>query len=267
MSLGASALGPVAAIELQGVSVRRGELSVLGNLDLRLEAGDSWVIFGENGAGKSTLIQLVAGQLRPTSGAVWVAGRRSKPDLPKQLFPAGIRLLTLLEQPGLAPNVSALDNVALPLRYHASALALHPEEAPGLAREALAALGVYPPELHSLPDRLSFGTQRRVALARILALRPQIVLLDDPLLGVDSESSQIIERVLRSWVREPNLCVFCASGDRDLALRLGAKRAELSAGGLRTPRDLSIHDGSLGETQSATESQLFEAAGDAGMLH
>ncbi|MEZ4234502.1 MAG: ATP-binding cassette domain-containing protein [Polyangiaceae bacterium] len=263
MSLGALPIAAVAAVELERVSVRRGALSVLEAVDLRLEPGDSWVIFGENGAGKSTLIQLVSGQLAPSAGAIWVAGMRAKPELPARLFSTGIRLMTLLEQPGLAPGVSALENVALPLRYHASALSLHPDQATGLAREALAALAVYPPDLHSLPDRLSFGLQRRVALARILALRPRIVLLDDPLLGVDSESCQVIERVLRSWVRDPNLSLLCTSGDRDLGARLGARSADLTSDGVSqravTPT----------RAQNHPARQLVSAAdpGDAGMLH
>ncbi len=264
--MGSLLTGPVPALELESVSVRRGALRVLGNLDLRLRAGDAWAIFGENGAGKSTLIQLVAGQLPPSSGTVWIAGRRAAPDLPGRLFADGIRLLSLLEQPGLAPGISALENVALPLRYHASALSLHPEQATALAREALSAVAVYPPELHSLPDRLSFGLQRRVALARILALRPHVVLLDDPLLGVDTESSLVIERVLRAWARDPNLTLLCATGDRSLAARIGALGAHLSADGLCIDPTLGVSR-EPASSASETESQLIDAAGDAGMLH
>ncbi|MEZ4373978.1 MAG: ATP-binding cassette domain-containing protein [Polyangiaceae bacterium] len=257
----------VAALELQGVSVRRGALSVFEGLDLRLEAGRSLVVFGENGAGKSTLIQVASGQLTPDGGSVWASGRRVDSELAGRLMISGKRMLSLLEQPGLAPGVSALENVALPLRYHASTLSLHPEQAQGLAREALAALGVYPPDLHSLPDRLSFGMQRRVALARILALRPDLVLLDDPLLGVDSESCQIIERVLRSWVRDPKLSVLCATGDRELAARLGTSRADLAIDGLRVDGVRLTHQRSAARERFETQSQSFEAAGDAGMLH
>ena len=69
MSLGTPGSARVAALELQGVSVRRGALSVFESLDLRLEPGRSLVVFGENGAGKSTLIQVASGQLRPDRGS------------------------------------------------------------------------------------------------------------------------------------------------------------------------------------------------------
>ncbi|MCA9640508.1 MAG: ATP-binding cassette domain-containing protein [Polyangiaceae bacterium] len=273
MILEARSRSLVAALEFQNVSVRRGELRVFDHVQLRLEHGSSAVVFGENGAGKSTLIQLASGQLKPDTGSVWLSGRRSAVELAGRLVADGTRVFTLLEQPGLAPGISALDNVALPLRYHASALSLHPEQAPSLAREALAALGVYPPDIHSLPDRLSFGTQRRVALARILALRPHLVLLDDPLLGVDSESCQIIEGVLRSWVRDPTLSVFCTTGDRGLAERLGTPRLDLTPDGLVVDGmlladALRVAASSRGAARfDETQSQSSEAAGDAGMLH
>lgn len=253
----------VPALQLESVSVRRGDLSVLRQLDFRAERGDSWVIFGENGAGKSTLVQLITGQLAPTAGGVWVGGMRSDPSLPRRARAEGLRFASLLEQPGLAPDLSALENVSLPLRYHGSTLGVPASQAPRAAREALAALAVYPPDVHSLPDRLSFGVQRRVALARILALEPQIVVLDDPLLGVDSESAELIERLLRRWVREPNVCLLCVTGDRQLGSRIGATPAELRQQGLHwkcAPRH-AVH------AASETESQLLDAAGDAGMLH
>lgn len=162
------------------------------DVELRLDipAGRRLAVVGPNGAGKSTLLALLAGHLRPDSGHVRLAGRTVSSD--RTHLPAHRRrVVGLDQQPGLFPHLTALENVA----YGPRARGVRRRDALARARTELEAV-----DCTDLADRrpheLSGGQSQRVAVARALAVEPDLVLLDEPLAALDVERAPAVRRLL-----------------------------------------------------------------------
>ena len=175
------------AIRLSAVRLDRGGRAVLQGVDLAVPVGSVTAVLGPSGSGKSTLLSALTGELAPAAGTVEVFGQ-AVPRAPRALLEMRKRLGVLLQGNGLLTDLTAGENVALPLRTHTTlpesvvqrlvAMKLH---AVGLR----AADGLYPREL-------SGGMARRVALARALALDPPLMVYDEPLTGLDPIASGVI---------------------------------------------------------------------------
>lgn len=154
------------------------------DVEVNVAAGEVLAVLGPNGAGKSTALHVIAGLVRPDDGVVRV-GRRVLTDTLTgvHVAPHDRRIALLLQDPLLFPHLSALGNVAFPPR----------SSRPGhwLAEVDAAELG------HRKPHELSGGQAQRVALARALAAEPDVLLLDEPLAGLDVGAAAAVRKVLR----------------------------------------------------------------------
>ncbi|HVF65405.1 MAG TPA: ABC transporter ATP-binding protein, partial [Casimicrobiaceae bacterium] len=168
---------------------------VLQGVTMRIPRGKVVAIMGASGSGKTTILRLIGGSLRPQSGKVIVAGQ-SVPDLDRDGLYAMRRRLGMLFQFGaLFTDLSVFDNVAFPLREHTDL----PE---GLVRDIvlmkLNAVGLRGAR-DLMPSQVSGGMARRVALARAIALDPDLVMYDEPFAGLDPISlgtaAQLIRRL------------------------------------------------------------------------
>jgi len=200
-----------AVARLEGVDVRLGGRAVLQGLDLTLYAGQVAALVGDNGAGKTTLARLLAGMLRPSRGRVWLAPNGG-------LAPVGLLFQNPVEQL-FCDTVG--EEVAFGVENHGLPAAPRVDE-------ALAATGLLP-----LRDRptfsLSGGEQQRTALAALLALRPGLLILDEPTMGQDwGHMSRFMERV-RALARE-GLAVLLITHDYKLVHHY-ADRVVLLRGG------------------------------------
>jgi len=217
-------------IAMVGVSFGYGDVSVVNDTDFELARGDTAVITGRNGSGKSTFLHLCAGLLGPAKGSVLLSGHRADAKHPSDLFRLGVRRGFVFQEGGLLSNVSALANVELPLLYHADALRLTPEEA---SREAVAALERVhfdPSDFNSLPAHLSFGNRKRLALARALATRPTFFFFDDPDMGLDPKTADLIHEILCQHRDDPDVTMLVATNREHLIDRLGTKGYVLQDG-------------------------------------
>ena len=177
-------------IEIDG-TVRRGGFS----LDLELEIPPGrMAIVGPNGAGKTTLLRLIAGLEALDRGTLCLDGT-TLDDPARGLFvPAHERPVAMAFQDHrLFPHLRVLDNVAYPLRRQGH----HRDEAHAVAREHLDAVGLSA-IADARPDRLSGGQRQRVAVARALIGQAEVLLLDEPLAGVDDVSRAILREQLTS---------------------------------------------------------------------
>lgn len=181
------------AIELQGVSFSRGARAIFDNVDIRIPRGKVTGIMGPSGCGKTTLLRLIAAELRPSAGDVRVSGV-SLPKLSRdELFDMRKQMGVLFQSGALFTDLDVFENVAFPLRVHTK---LPEEMIRDIVLMKLQAVGLRG-ALELMPDELSGGMKRRVALARAIALDPQILLYDEPFVGQDPIAMGVLVRLIR----------------------------------------------------------------------
>lgn len=232
-------------LELVEVSLRRGRIALLDRQSIVVPRGGTLVVTGGNGMGKSSFLHLAGGLVAPDSGEVRIAGRTVDPARPEALVEAGVRRGFVFQQGGLVANLSALQNVALPLRYHADRLGLPDDVIDARARFCLGAVGVEGPNLHVLPGRLSFGIAKRVAFARAIALEPNFAFFDDPDGGLDHENAEVVHDILTSFRNDPAVTMVVATNHRALIERLAVPVHDLSEGRLTRADLLTMPPSSL----------------------
>ena len=181
------------AVELKGVSFKRGTRSIFNNVDIRIPRGKVTGIMGPSGCGKTTLLRLMGAQLRPSEGQVWVNGQ-NLPDLSRSdLFDARKQMGVLFQSGALFTDLDVFENVAFPLRVHTE---LPEEMIRDIVLLKLQAVGLRG-AVELVPDELSGGMKRRVALARAIALDPQILMYDEPFVGQDPIAMGVLVRLIR----------------------------------------------------------------------
>jgi len=218
-----------AVLEIQGVSrsYRRGETEVqaLRDVSLTVHEGGSVAIMGPSGSGKTTLLNIVSGLDRPTVGEVFVDGQRLSDMGPDEATAFRRRHIGFVFQFfNLLPTMSARDNVGLPLM----AEHLPRRDVDERATEMLAAVGLAHRAEHR-PSELSGGEQQRVAIARALAMRPRLLLADEPTGNLDSAAGDEILSLLRRATESFGLSIVlvthsypaAAAMDRVLVIRDG----------------------------------------------
>ena len=195
----------MAAVDVESLTVRYGDVTAVEDLSFRAEAGEITCVLGPNGAGKTSTIEALEGLRRPASGRLSVVGL----DPVSEHAALTSRIGVMLQEGGIHPAV----RVGEALRH---AAALYPEPldpAPLIGRLGLAGLEARPYR------RLSGGEQRRVALALALVGRPQVALLDEPTAGVDPAGRQVIRRVVAD-LRGDGVTVLLTTHDLDEAERV-----------------------------------------------
>jgi phospholipid/cholesterol/gamma-HCH transport system ATP-binding protein len=222
----------LSGLELDRASFRYGELWVLRETTLRVPRGNNLAITGDNGVGKSTFLHLCAGLLPATNGRVLLGGRAPNALKPSELFRSGVRRGVVFYSGGLLSNSSALNNVILPLRYHADVLGLSEAKIDGRARELLAELRVSQADFHALPAHLSVGVRRRVSLARALAIDPNFLFFDDPDANLDAPTRFLVYELLERFRDDAQVTLVLTTTSKELLERLAVPVRELAHGHL-----------------------------------
>jgi len=181
------------AVELKGVSFKRGTRSIFNNVDIRIPRGKVTGIMGPSGSGKTTLLRLMGAQLRPSSGDVWVNGQNLPQLSRSDLFDARKQMGVLFQSGALFTDLDVFENVAFPLRVHTK---LPEDMIRDIVLLKLQAVGLRG-AVELMPDELSGGMKRRVALARAIALDPQILMYDEPFVGQDPIAMGVLVRLIR----------------------------------------------------------------------
>lgn len=184
-----------AMVVLEQVSFGYGARHILHNINLRIPRGKLVAIMGGSGCGKTTILRLIGGQLRPTSGRVLVDNQSVAELNTRELFLLRRNMGMLFQMGALFTDQSVFDNVAFQLREHTN---LPEELIRNLVLMKLHAVGLR--GAHALmPSELSGGMARRVALARAIALDPQLILYDEPFAGLDPISLGVIGQLVRRF--------------------------------------------------------------------
>jgi phospholipid/cholesterol/gamma-HCH transport system ATP-binding protein len=185
-------------VRLVGVHKRFGNLIVLDGVDLDLLDGRTTVIIGESGSGKSVLLNHIVRLIRPDAGEVHFRGRRID-NLPERAL-AEIRpkFGYLFQLSALFDSMTVGQNLAFPIREHTR---LGADEIERRVRQKLAMVGLDGTQ-HKWPAELSGGQKKRVALARAIALDPEVILYDEPTTGLDPPRSDEINELILKLQRE-----------------------------------------------------------------
>ena len=184
---------PEPLVVVEGLAFHRGPRSVFDSLDMTMAKGEITAVLGPSGAGKTTLLKLIGGELRPDGGRVLVGGKDVH-RLPRSgLYALRKRMGVLFQAGALFTDLDVYENVAFPLREHTR---LSEETIRDVVLLKLEAVGLR--NARGLqPRELSGGMARRVALARAIALDPEIVLYDEPLAGQDPISAGVLVALIR----------------------------------------------------------------------
>ncbi len=198
-------------VDIQNLTFRRGDRVIYQDMSMQFARGKVTAIMGPSGIGKTTLLRLIGGQLKPDHGAILFDGENiptlSRPDL----YRARQKMSMLFQSGALFTEMTVFDNVAFPIREHTKLsediirlMVLMKLEAVGLR----GARDLYPSEL-------SGGMARRAALARSIALDPQLIMYDEPFAGQDPISMGVIVRLIKSLNDALGLTSIVVSHDVD----------------------------------------------------
>ena len=184
------------------------EQRALDHATLHLEEGRFIVILGPSGAGKSTLLNLLGGLDSPTSGTITVDGRDISTLTANELADyRAAKVGFVFQSYNLIPTLTVLENVALVKEIAPDPLGSH---------DMLRAVGLED-HIHSFPSELSGGEQQRVSIARALAKNPKILLCDEPTGALDSETGELVLKLLLSMAREMGKTIIIVTHNQSIA--------------------------------------------------
>lgn len=181
-------------VEIRTLHFSYGEHAILAGIDMDFPRGKIVAVMGGSGSGKTTILRLIGGQLRPAKGAISINGEALDPHDTQRLYAQRRQMGMLFQHGALFTDLSVFENVAFPLREHAVLpeamlrdLVLMKLHAVGLRNAA-----------QLMPAEISGGMARRVALARAIALDPQLIMYDEPFAGLDPISMGVTATLIRS---------------------------------------------------------------------
>jgi len=191
------------AIRVRGLATRFGPQTVHENLDLDVRRGEILGVVGPSGSGKSVLLREIVGLDPPSEGTIEFLGEYEDRDP---------RLGVMFQDGALFSNLTVLENVEAPLREHTH---LSPALRRELASVKLAMAGLNADAHHKRPSQISGGMRKRAAVARALALDPELLFLDEPTAGLDPISAERFDLMVRDLARSLGLTVFLVTHDLD----------------------------------------------------
>lgn len=256
-----------AALEICDVSVRYGGVSALSEVSCEVEPGEVVGFIGPNGSGKTTLLDVISGQLRPDTGAVYLDGENLVDHLPEDRAAAG--LLRSFQDCRLYPELTVLETLLVgedarrPAGVLSTALSLPDARRKERAKSAAADLALrgfgLQPFRDSLIGELSTGTRRVVDLATIVAAQPRVLLLDEPTAGIAQREAEAFGPLLRRLHEATGATICLVEHDVPLVMSLCDRIVVLETGRVvaeGTPAEVMANPAAVAAYLGASEESL-----------
>lgn len=236
-----------AIITIKDLHKQFGSNVVLNGFDLELYEGENLVVMGKSGSGKSVMIKCVIGLEQPDSGSILVMNEEINNLEQEDLDELRTEIGFLFQGSALYDSMSVRENLEFPLRRHTKKFGVIEDTTP-LVMEALESVGLAH-AIDLMPNELSGGMKRRIALARTLILKPKIILYDEPTTGLDPITSKEIILLMNSIQKQYNTSSIIITHDVDCA-KVIANRMILLIGGV------NYIEGTFDELASSTDPKV-----------
>lgn len=224
-------------VEFRGVEKAFGGRPVLKGIDLTVTKGEVMYVIGTSGVGKSVTIKLLIGLLRIDRGEIWFDGARIDPLPERAMAPLRKRIGMVFQSSTLFDSMTLAENVALPLAKHGR-MRWHAAVEDARRRLARVHMEAY---ADRYPAELSDGMRKRTAIARTLALDPEVVLFDEPTTGLDPVSARRVDKLIRELADELGVTAIVVSHDPPSIFGVADRVAFIYQGTVRvvaTPAEL-----------------------------
>jgi phospholipid/cholesterol/gamma-HCH transport system ATP-binding protein len=219
--------GSASVVAVENLHKTFGSHKVLDGVSLSVSRGETLAVLGRSGTGKSVLLRLIIGLERPDSGSVSIDGQDIAGLAIDRMGEIRKKMGFLFQQAALYDSLTVQENVAFPLEHHRRDMSR--AERSGRVRQLLAEVGMEG-DLDKMPSDISGGMQKRVGLARALALEPEILLLDEPTAGLDPISSGEIDDLILKLQREHQMASIVVTHDLHSARTIANRLALLDQG-------------------------------------
>jgi phospholipid/cholesterol/gamma-HCH transport system ATP-binding protein len=222
-----SGAAPGAIIDIRNLHTRYGAAVVHDDVSLSVQPGEIFSLVGGSGCGKSTLLRAIIVLLRPAAGSIRVFDREVIGLSDEQALPLRRRWGVMFERGALFSSLTVADNVAMVLREHTTLSARLIREVAALK---IALTGLPADAGAKYPSELSGGMRKRAAMARAIALDPELLFLDEPTAGLDPQSASGIDELIRNLRDVLGLTIMMVTHDLDLLWRTADRVAVLDQG-------------------------------------
>jgi phospholipid/cholesterol/gamma-HCH transport system ATP-binding protein len=229
-------------IRVKGLRKSFGKQKVLNGIDLEVSHGETLSILGQSGTGKSVLLKIIIGLQCPDSGSIWIHGQEITHVSRKELNGIRKKIGFLFQNSALYDSLTVEENVAFPLERLGE---MAGAERKRRVRELLSTVGMEE-GLDKLPSQISGGMQKRVGLARALALSPDILLFDEPTAGLDPITASEIDSLILKMQEERNIASILVTHDLPSARTVSDRLAVMREGKI-------VIQGSFEDLQDSTD--------------
>lgn len=236
------------ALDIQDLQKRYGDHQAVAGLSLQIKAGELYALLGPNGAGKTTTLRMVAGLLQPDRGDVWIAGHSivNTPQIAKQY------LAYLPDEPLLYSKLRAQEY----LEFVAGLWGIQPQIAAAEATRLLQLLGLWEVR-QDLCETFSRGMKQKLALIAAFIHQPQVVILDEPLIGLDAAAARLVKDLLVQYVAQGRAVVL-TTHIMEIAERMAHRIGIIHRGRLIAEGSLQELRDRSGEAGGTLESVFLE---------
>jgi phospholipid/cholesterol/gamma-HCH transport system ATP-binding protein len=216
------------AVAVEGLRKSFGSQPVLNGISLGVQRGQTLAVLGRSGTGKSVLLRIIIGLEKPDSGSVCIHGQDIAGLGLDQLGEIRQKMGFLFQHAALYDSLTVEQNVAFPLLHHRKDMSK--SERSEQVRKLVAEVGLAETDLAKMPSDISGGMQKRVGLARALALAPDILLLDEPTAGLDPISAAEIDDLVLKLQAEHHMASIVVTHDLHSAKTIADRLALLNKG-------------------------------------